>query len=233
MLKGSNIMKTRHFCIFLLFFFVFFQSTRTVFTKNQNIPMTCEDKLNHLEPSKPKTIYDYELLLNRDISKFKAEVLPISSVQKNGSKVPFVTVYKDLNWKRPAYDPIWHSSNWRWSYVPLNIAYQQHIIYSYEGGGSWWYDLSGNLALPNSAEGPSPINKFAFTIKYPYVIRLIVFNFNITSIKYYKNQILVSGEPLRKGLTLLDFDTRNFFFNTRKLLQLATPDGYEVDYLIV
>ena len=211
---------------------MFFQYTRTGYAKSENRPMTCEEKLKLLEPAKPKTIYDYELLSDRDIRTFKEEVLPISVVQKNGSKIPFVTVYKNLNWQRPAYDPTWHSSSWRWSYVPLNMAHQQHIVYSYQGGLSWWYDLSHDLALPDGTGGPSPIHEYAFTIKYPYVVRLIVFNFNITSIKYYKNQILVLGEPLRKGLTILDFDTINIP-NSKKLLQLATPDGYELDYLIL
>lgn len=194
--------------------------------------MTCVERLNFLEPANPKTIYDYELLPEKNISTFKEKVLPISLVQKNGSNVPFVITYKNLSWQRPAYDPIWHSSSWRWSYIPVNMAYQQHIVYSYQGGLSWWYDLSHYLALPNGTDGPSPINEYAFTIKYPYVVRLIVFNFNIISIKYYKNQFVVSGVPLRKGLTIVDFDTRNFP-NSKKLLQLATPDGYELDYLIL
>lgn len=225
-------MKKRCFCLFVLFFFIFFQYTRTVSAKSESTLMPCEERLNLLEPLKPKTIYDYELLSDRNLSSFKLKVLPISLVQKNGIKVPFVTVYKDLNWQRPAYDPVWHSSSWRWSYVPLNMAYQQHIVYSYQGGLSWWYDLSSYLALPGGTGGSSPIHEYAFTIKYPYVVRLIVFNFNITSIKYYKNQILVYGEPLRKGLTVVDFDTKNFP-NSKKLLQLATPDGYELDFLIL
>ena len=194
--------------------------------------MTCEEKLNLLEPANPKTIYDYELLPDRNIRTFKEKILPISLIQKNGINVPFVIVYKNLNWQRPAYDPIWHSSSWRWSYILFNMAYQQHIVYSYQGGLSWWFDLSNYLALPNGTGGTSPINEYAFTIKYPYVARLVVFNFNIISIKYYKNQILVSGEPLRRGLTIVDFDTRNFP-DSKKLLQLATPDGYEIDYLIL
>jgi len=225
-------MKIRHFSIFLLVFFIFFQSTKTGSAKSESIPLTCKEKLNLLEPSNPKTIYDYELMPDRDISTFKEKILPISLVQKNGRKVPFITVYTDLNWQRPAYDPAWHSSSWRWCYVPLNMAYQQHKVYSYQGGLSMWYDFSSYLALPAGTGAPSPIHESAFTIKYPYVVRLIVFNFNITSIKYYKNQILVSGEPLRKGLTVVDFDTRNLP-NSKKLLQLATPDEYEIDYLIL
>ncbi|QGU95418.1 hypothetical protein GOM49_10250 [Clostridium bovifaecis] len=223
-------MRVKYFSIFLLPFIIFFQSAGTGLAKDQHVPMTCEEKLKLLEPTEPKTIYDYELLRDRDMSNFQEEVLPISLVQKTGIKVPFSTVYKDLNWQRPVYSPLWHSSSWRWSYVPLNMAYQRHIVFDYQGGLSWWYDLSSYLALPNGIDTASPIHEYAFTIKYPYVVRLIVFNFNITSIKHYKNQILVSGEPLRKGLTLVDFDTKNLPAS-KKLLQLATPDGHEIDYL--
>jgi hypothetical protein len=225
-------MLRRYFYVFLLVLFICFQSSETVSAKIGYNPMTCEERLKALEPSEPKTIYDYELMPDRDLSKFEEEVLPIPFVQKKGSTVPFVTVYKDLNWQRPAYVPFWHSTNWRWSYVPIKTAYQQHIVYDYQGGGSWWYDLSQDLALPPGADGPSPIHEYAFTVGYPYVVRLIVFNFNITSIKHYKNQILVSGVPLRKGLTMVDFDTKSLP-ESKKLLQLATPDGYEVDYLIL
>lgn len=224
-------MKGRKIYILLSFIIVILQLTTTASALSENKPMTCEERLKSLEPSKPETIYDYEILLDRDTNRIKGEVLPIPTVQKNGSNVPFVTVYKNLNWQRPAYDESWHSTYWRWSYVPINMAYQQHKLFSYQGGGSWWYDLSHNLALPVDAGGPSPINEYAFTIKYPYVVRLIVFDFDIKSIKQYKGQIVVSGEPLRKGLTVVDFDTKNFS-DSIKLIQLSTPDGYEIDYLI-
>jgi hypothetical protein len=106
---GSDIMKKRSFCIFLLCFFVLFQYTRTGVAKNEHKPMTCEEKLKLLEPANPKTIYDYELLRERNINTFKEKLSPISLVRNNGSKVPFVIVYKNLNWQRPVYDPIWHS----------------------------------------------------------------------------------------------------------------------------
>jgi hypothetical protein len=225
-------MQIKRFCIFLLTLFMFFQSISTASAKSEYTPMPCEEKLNLLEPAVPKTIYDHELLPDRDISKFKEEVLPISLVQEKGSNIPFTTICKDLNWKRPSYTPNWHSSFWRWSYVPLNVAYQQHKVYSYQICLSWWYDFSNSLALPNCTGGPSPIHEYAFTVKYPHVVRLIVFNFNIESIKHYKNQIIVTGEPLRKGLTVVDFDTKNLP-GSEKLLQLTTPDSYEIDYLIL
>lgn len=225
-------MLTRYFLIFLSALIMLLQPADTASAKGSNNPMTCEEKLKALEPSEPKTIYDHELMPDRDMSMFKEEVFPISLVMKKGSKIHFSTVYKNLNWQRPAYSPLWHSTYWRWSNVPLKIAYNQHIVYAYSGGLSWWYDLSSNLALEGVPAGPSPIHKSAFTIGYPYVVRLIVFNFHIASLKYYKNQIVVTGEPLRTGLTIIDFDTKDLPAS-KKLLQLATPDGYEIDYLIL
>lgn len=220
------------FLIFLLFYTVSFQSPIVVAANNGYYPPTCEERLKSLEPAQPKTIYDYDLLPEKNIDKYKEEVLPISLIQKKGIKVPFITVYKNLNWQRPAYDSAWHSSYWRWSYSPLNMAYQQHKVFSYQGGNSWWYDLSSHLALPAGTGGPSPINEFAFTIKYPYVVSLIIFDFNVDTIKHYNNQFVVSGKPLRKGLTVIDFDTKNLP-GSEKLLQLATLDGYEIDFTIL
>lgn len=37
---------------------MFFQYSRTGFAKSEHTPMTCEEKLNLLEPANPKTIYD-------------------------------------------------------------------------------------------------------------------------------------------------------------------------------
>jgi hypothetical protein len=37
---------------------------------------------------------------------------------------------------------------------------------------------------------------------------------------------------MRKGLIMVDFDTKNLP-GDKKLLQIATPDGYEIDYLIL
>lgn len=225
-------MKPRYFYMFLILVFIFCIYTTAGFAEGEYVPLTCEERLKSLEPPVPRIIYDYEELPDRDMRNFKKQTFPISLVQKEGSSIPFVIVYKDLNWKRPAYHPNWHSSSWRWDYVPSNMANQQHIIFSYQMGLSWWYDLSNSLALPDSAGVPSPINEYAFTVKYPYIVRLIVFNFNIKSIKYYKNQIVVFGEPLRSGLTVVDFDTKNLP-DSKKLVQLATPDGYELDYLIL
>ncbi|OPJ59452.1 hypothetical protein [Clostridium oryzae] len=111
------------------------------------------------------------------------------------------------------------------------MAYQQHSLFSYQGGLSWWYDISSYLALPSGISASSPINKFAFTVKYPYVVRLIIFKLNISSIKYYKNQIVITGKPTRKGLTVVDFDSKNIPISG-KIIQLVTPEGYELDYLV-
>lgn len=216
----------RTFLLILSFFLCFTSSSI------ESAPLTCEERLKSLEPSEPKTIYDYELMPDRNLSSFKKEILPVSEIKNKGSILPYVTVYKNLNWQRPVYDKAWHSSYWRWSNVPINLANQQHNIFAYSGGLSVWYDLSNELALPANAERPSPINKFAFTVKYPYVLRLIIFKSNVTSVKYYKNQILVTGEPLRKGLTIVDIDMKNIG-GDEKLLQLVTPDGCELDYIIV
>ncbi|GKU27481.1 hypothetical protein CFOLD11_43080 [Clostridium folliculivorans] len=225
-------MKKASLCIFILSVLTTLEPSSVVISKNLNAPLTCEDKLRTMEPIIPKTIYDYQLLRDRDMNNFKRNLEPISSVLKDGIDIPFVSIYKDLDFQRPAYAQQWHSSYWRWSYMPVNLANQQHKLFLYSGGLSVWYDLSNELVLPGDLSNSSPINKKAFSTAYPYVVRIIVFDFNITSIKYYKNQICVIGEPLRKGLTVVDIDIKNIP-TSQKLIQLVTPDGYELDYSIM
>jgi hypothetical protein len=81
-------MKTKCLSLLLLFLFVLFQSNGTVSAKGEYNPMTCEEKLNLLEPSAPKTMYDYDLMPDRDLSTYKEEVLPIPLVQKKAASSP-------------------------------------------------------------------------------------------------------------------------------------------------
>lgn len=231
-MKEGDIMKKTSLCIFILLVLTSLEPSRVVSCKNLTSPLTCEDKLRTMEPIVPKTIYDYQLLRDRDMNKFKRNLEPISSVLKDGIDIPFVSVYKDLNFQRPAYAKQWHSSYWRWSYMPVNLANQQHKLFIYSGGLSVWHDLLNSLPLPMELTNSSSINKKAFTTNYPYVVRIIVFDFNITSIKYSNNQICVIGEPLRKGISIVDIDTKNLP-SSQKLIQLITPDGYELDYSIM
>ncbi|GFP75593.1 hypothetical protein [Clostridium fungisolvens] len=231
-MKEGDIIKKASICIFILLVLTTLEPSRVVFSKNLISPLTCEDKLRTMEPIVPKTIYEYQLLGDRDMNKFKGNLEPISSVLKDGIDIAFVSVYKDLDFQRPAYAPQWHSSYWRWSYMPVNLANQQHKLFTYSGGLSVWFDLPNELVLPGKLSNASPINKKVFTTIYPYVVRLIVFDFNIISIKYYKNQICVIGEPLRKGLTVADIDIKNIP-DSQKLIQLITPDRYELDYSIL
>ncbi|MBK1812142.1 hypothetical protein JHL18_16080 [Clostridium sp. YIM B02505] len=225
-------MRKTPLCIFMLLVLTTLEPSRVVLSMDLTSPLTCEDKLRTMEPIVPKTIYDYQLLRDRDMSKFKGKLEPTLSVLKDGIDVPFVSIYKDLDFQRPSYAQQWHSSYWRWSYMPLNLANQQHKLFTYSGGASVWYDITNSLPLPKGLNNSSPINKKAFSTAYPYVVRFIVFDFNITSIKYSNNQICVIGEPLRKGISIVDIDTKNIP-SSQKLIQLITPDGYELDYSIM
>lgn len=218
--------------IFLLLVVITVQSLSKTTTVSSNNSAEYEQRLLRLEPKEPKLFYDYQLLPERDLSKFLKNQYPIKEAIDKGNDVTFETVYHDSAWKRPAYHPDWHSTNLRWSNIPLHLANQQHRLYIYQGGGSWWYDLSEYLVLPPSSYFPSPINKFAFTIKYPFVTRIIVMNATVKTMKYYRNQIILLVEPGRTGLHLIDFDHKKLQ-NKSFLLQMSTISGEELDYLIL
>lgn len=144
--------------ISLLILALFFQSTITSTLTDNSSSDVYETRPLQLLPKEPQTLYDFQLLPDR-----------------------FQTVYHDPDWKHPAYHPNWYSTNFRWSNAPISLAYQQHQIFSYQGGMSCWFDLSHYLALPDQSYFPSPINYNGFTIKYSFVTRLIAINAEIAS----------------------------------------------------
>lgn len=228
-MKESGVMKVpKMTVIIILSLILVLQATKVV----PVISLTPDDRLARLEPKEPSIMYDYQLLkYERDLSQFYKEVLPIKTILLKGHKLPFRIIFSDMDWKRPAYHPNWHSSSFRWCYIPINIAIQQHNLFIYQGGGSARYDLSNSLVLPNEIHKKSPFSEYAFTTKYPYVTRFIIFKAKPLSIKAYKNQLAVVVEPQRTGLHIIDFEHKQLQ-NQKLLVQMSTADGAELDYLL-
>ncbi|MGE7914204.1 hypothetical protein [Lysinibacillus xylanilyticus] len=93
-----------------------------------------EQRLDSLEPPEPTTILDSPLPFEKGIEMhFPKDVISISEVLKEGTKIPFKVIQSEPNYIRPIYKENWHSTYWggRWSYIPSRIHYALHRIFPF------------------------------------------------------------------------------------------------------
>ena len=71
-------------------------------------------------------------------------------VMNKGSEITYRTLEINDQWNRPVYIPLWHSQAWdsnRFCYVPRLIENSRHRVFIYQGGGSYWFDLSPTMGF--------------------------------------------------------------------------------------
>lgn len=155
--------------------------------------------------------------------------LSIKQVLENGKELSFIFIYNNPDWVRPVYKKYWHSEYGRWSYVPNRIHYAMHKVFSTYATASVYYDFIHDLGI---ADESKHFRKYETTSPYDY-LHIVVMNTLIEKVFTYENQIVIIGKPQRTGLQAIIIPTRNI--NPIKesnniLIQLVTPDGYEIDY---
>lgn len=143
----------------------------------------------------------------------------ISSIIKQGQKIPFSYNYKNPAYKRPLYDPSWKANYKRmWCYIPRQIEYNLHRV----------------LIIPNDKE--SQVDFFGmlgFREKFqpvkPGQYGLMVYNFNVSDVKLYKNRLLLAGTPSRAGAQIVSINADNLKGYAKYKVSLVTPDNSEID----
>ena len=91
-----------------------------------------EKRLDYLEPSEPTTILDSPFPFEKGTEvHFPTDVIPISEVLKEGTKIPFKVIKSEPNYVRPIYEEHWHSTTGRWSYIPSRIHYALHRVFPF------------------------------------------------------------------------------------------------------
>ena len=91
-----------------------------------------EKRLDFLEPPEPTTILDSPFPFEKGTEvHFPTDVIPISEVLKEGTKIPFKVIKSEPNYIRPIYEEHWHSTGGRWSYIPSRIHYSLHRIFPF------------------------------------------------------------------------------------------------------
>ena len=198
--------------------------------KNENNRIQeLEQRLNNLEPPEPTTILDSPFPFEKGMEEhFPTDVITISEVLKEGSKIPFKIIKSEANYSRPLYEEHWHSTYWggRWSYIPSRIHYALHRIFPfYAIGISAELDFQQNVGITF----PTTINETDLDLY------IVVFQTNITEIFTKDNQVVVVGTPKRTGVEVITIKTADINpSNKEKLLlvQLATNVD-ELDYALI
>ncbi len=155
--------------------------------------------------------------------------VPIQEVIEQGEDIPVEFIYNNPNWERQAYKEYWHSKYGRWSYVPNRIHYAMHRIFSTYVTASIYYDFVHDLGI---AEEVNDFVHYQSTTPYDH-IQIVVMNTLVDKIMTFENQIVIIGKPQRTGLQALIIPTKliqPIENNDDLLIQLVTPDGYEIDH---
>ena len=172
------------------------------------------NRLSYLEPPTPQTIQP----------RIPA-TLPytVDEVMKKGTKIKFRTLETNDKWNRPIYIPLWHSKAWnsdRFCYVPRLIEDNRHRVFVYQGGGSYWFDLSPTMGFTDET---APMGIAFKTVEE---VAIIALEARVNKIIKLKNQLQIVIEPARKGYHIVAVSLRDY---QGSLCQVVTPDGYEIE----
>lgn len=181
-------------------------------------------RLKQLEPTEPVNIQDPPW----EEPPFPSLVEPIPEIINKGTKIPFEVIVNKTEYERPAYETQWHStySGGRWSYVPTRIHYALHRLFTtYDIGISAWYDFEHNMGFS------IPM----FQDEKELDLYIVAFQMEVTDVYTKGNQVVVVGNPKRKGVQVITVTTADITPSNKKdtiLVQLATQKGHEIDYSI-
>lgn len=153
------------------------------------------------------------------------ETFPVQDILKNGKDVKFEVLSDYPSYLRPIYNPSWKDAYYRgWLDLPNKNIEARHKLFIYPFGASSIYDFIGSLGIKDGTAGD-----------YHRNIIFLIYGFNIESIKWYENQAVLVGNPLRTGfqvVSVVQDDLLSEGINTKDMLfQLCTPQGYEIDFI--
>lgn len=186
--------------------------------------------LEHIEPEEPINLSDPPFFT---VSLPENE-FPIKTVINSGSEIPVYFIYNNPSWKRQSYKKYWHSSYFRWSYVPNRIHYAMHRIFATYPTASVYYDFKHNLGI---AEETLYFKKYVTSSTSPFTyLEVVIMNTSIHKIYTYENQVVIIGKPQRSGLQAIVIPANKIKpagDNKEILIQLATLGGDEIDYTTI
>lgn len=191
---------------------VCFYERRLTSLKSENIRLT--NRLTFLEPPAPQLIWPEALTTFPHTAR---------KVMEKGSKITCRTLELNDKWNRPLYIPLWHSDAWnsnRFCYVPRLIENNRHRVFIYQGGGSYWFDLSPTMGFTDDT---SPMG---IAFKTGEEVAIIALEARVKEIIKLENQLQIVIETMRRGYHIVAIPYRDY---RGSLCQVVTPEGYEIE----
>lgn len=187
----------------------------------------CKNRLKALEPKEAINIDSWPIY---NIP-FPPNVQPVSAVINLGNEIPLEFAYNNLEWQRPAYKFYWHTvpAGGRFSYMPNRVNYSLHRIFASYPTASIMYDLEGNIGIMEESKD------FDYDISNINQIVLIALQSDIKKVITLDNQIIVIVEPSRSGLQVITIPDDMIQPSNKDeaiMIQMITPDGFEIDYFL-
>jgi hypothetical protein len=181
----------------------------------------CQERLSNLEPDVPKDLPNPPF---NEGPKFQ-NVKTSGVMLKDGKNLKYQILLYDPKWERPSYRAYWHSTFWRWSYVPTRVHFAKHRLFVSPTNAAALYDFYPNVGIVDEMKNVKlPNNNI---LNYMLVV---VMNTDISSIKFLDRQVSIIGKPQKSGLSVLALDRTIVQKGSESVyVQLITPEGYEVD----
>lgn len=143
----------------------------------------------------------------------------LQSIIPEGEKIPYSYNYINPIYKRPLYDPSWNANYKRmWCYIPKQIEYNLHRLLVIPKDKENQKDFFGTLGFHEK-----------FQLIKPEQLGFMVYNFNVSDVKLYKDQLILVGTPSRAGAQIVSISRSNLKAYSEYKIRLVTPDNSEVD----
>jgi hypothetical protein len=150
---------------------------------------------------------------------FPFDVPSIEIARTNGKEIPFTTHYKNANYKRPIYDPLWLKNyKKRWCYIPQQISLSLQRLFLIPSSPDEQHDFFGMLSFNE-----------CFTPLKEYDAGFLVYNFCVDRAVVYKNNIIMIGKPSRNGAQIISF-SRSEIPQRDYIVYIVSPDDQAIDY---
>lgn len=147
-----------------------------------------------------------------------------AEVLNKGRTLAYIFAYSDEEYLRPIYSNTWKQSYYQgWLYLPKKIISARHRLFAYVGGAGNIFNIEGELGFyPN------------ISIDNKNYLNLLIYNFDLQNVIQHENQIVVTGTPVKKGVQIISIKMDDVTIHGdedgKLLVQLCTPNGFEIDF---